>query len=312
MPWVESVIGSKKSNPFISISKSGDNVYTSEIPEVADEYLLQGKNWSFPPGMPVMMQKQASLSLSPNSFSFVDLDWETVKEHPRLFTGEIHLWWLPLNVEGEEAERFRKQLTDREMAKLERLRDNELKTRFLSGRGILRQLIAGYLGIASARVSIHFSTFGKPYIRPAKEDAPQLSFNYSDSHGMGLFAFSWNCELGVDLEWLGRRGRFRQIIERRFAESEQPVLLNGLDEDGRAERFLACWTRKEGYGKARGVGIHYPMREIDLCSDCDLPSRPVHRDDEHWYMRQLHLPPDYVGCLVSEGEQGLPVRAFRR
>lgn len=259
-----------------------------------------------------MMQKQVNLSLSPNSFSFVDLDWETVKDHPRLFAGEIHLWWLPLNAEGEVAERFRKQLTDRETAKLERQRNAELRMHFLSGRGILRELVAGYLGIAPARVAIHFGDFGKPYVRPARDDASPLSFNYSDSHGMGLFAFSWNCELGVDIEWLGRRGRFRQIIERRFAESEQPALLNGLDEDGRAERFLACWTRKEAYGKARGVGIHYPMREIDLCSDCDLPSRQVHGENGHWYMHQLHLPPDYVGCLVSEGEQGLPVRAFRR
>jgi 4'-phosphopantetheinyl transferase len=251
-----------------------------------------------------------SLASSPNSFSFVDLDWEKAAEHPRLFPDEVHLWWLPLRADDGQARRYQLYLTDREQEKLERLPSPDLKVRLLAGRGILRELIAAYLDILPERVAIRFAVQGKPYVRPLEKAMPGLSFNYSDSHGMGMFAFSWDREVGVDLEWLGRRGRFRQVIERRFAESEQPALLNGLDEEGLAQRFLACWTRKEGYGKARGVGIHYPMREIDLCSDCSLSSRLVRRESESWYLRQLHLPPDYVGCLVTEGEDELPVRAF--
>lgn len=256
------------------------------------------------------MSTPPALALAPNSFSFVELVWETVDEHPRLFVDEIHLWWLPLCADEEQAKRYRQYLSDREAEKLERLPSADLKTRLLAGRGILRELIAGYLDILPRQVAIRFAVYGKPYVRPQDEASPRLSFNYSDSHGMGIYAFSWDREVGVDLEWLGRRGRFRQIIERRFAEAEQPALLSGRDEDERAERFLACWTRKEGYGKARGVGIHYPMRDIDLCSDCDLPSRRIGPATNHWYLRQIHLPPDYVGCLVTEGDDELPVRAF--
>jgi 4'-phosphopantetheinyl transferase len=253
-----------------------------------------------------------SFTLSINSFSFVDVGWESVAGQPSLFTDEVHLWWLPL-VADEDAEiRYKAYLSERETEKFERLPDRERKKRFLAGRGILRELIAAYLNLPPSKVNIRFGELGKPYVRAGEDGTAALSFNYSDSRGMGLFAFSWGREVGVDLEWLGRRGRFRQIVERRFAPTEHHALLDGLDEVGRAERFLACWTRKEGYGKARGVGIHYPMREIDLCSDCELPSRRIESGHGEWYLSQVLLPPDYVGCLVTEGGKERPIRAFRR
>ena len=58
------------------------------------------------------MSTPPALALAPNSFSFVELDWETADEHPRLFVDEIHLWWLPLRADEEQEKRYRHYLSD--------------------------------------------------------------------------------------------------------------------------------------------------------------------------------------------------------
>ena len=38
------------------------------------------------------------------------------------------------------------------------------------------------------------------------------------------------------------------------------------------KRMLACWTRKEAYGKTLGVGIRYYLNRVALCTELDSPT----------------------------------------
>jgi hypothetical protein len=70
------------------------------------------------------------------------------------------------------------------------------------------------------------------------------------------------------------------------------------------DAFLACWTRKEGYGKAVGVGIRYPLDSVELCLDCAEPRFTIADPDEpdrFWQGEQVYPSREFVGTVVCEG-----------
>lgn len=151
---------------------------------------------------------------------------------------------------------------------------------------------------------MEFGRYGKPAL---KKQNNSLHFNFSDTCGYGLFAFSLGAEVGVDLESAARRGRFQQIIDRRFSPEEQAII-DGQD----AEQFLACWTRKEAYGKAMGVGLNYPLDEHVLCDS--LAHAVSISSDEKWCLQQLAIEYEsqkFIACLASEGAQKKELQAFK-
>lgn len=240
------------------------------------------------------------------------LDWqdlETVQVQP-LTDNELHVWWLSMDISEDKQQQFLPLLTEPQKAKLARLPNEKLKGRYIAGRGYLAALVAAYLGIASQDVKFQFGKLGKPYI---SQELGGLQFNFSDTssddnRGMGLFAFSRQHEVGVDIEWAGRVGRFQQIMKRRFSANEQH-LLNSQNKAEQSAHFLSCWTRKESYGKALGLGIRYPMREIDLCQDCTSPVLKLPKTE--WTIQQLSLPDNFIGCLVNKGLNALPIKGYR-
>ena len=174
---------------------------------------------------------------------------------------------------------------------------------------------------ADVKIDLALGEHGKPYLQaPVKP----LQFNVSDTQGWGLFAFSWNDAVGVDVESLARSGNFHRIIQRRFAPQEQNLVYNASpdsvanDQVGQESvdnaAFLACWTRKEAYGKALGVGLNYPTREQVLCSSLQEPVTVTRSpDSRQWCLQQLAIsamPTDFVGCVASEGNQPKRLRAF--
>ena len=240
-----------------------------------------------------------------------ELEWQcqnSVQVSP-LTDGEVHIWWVPMDIDEQLQQQFLPLLTERQKIKLNRLPNDTLKVRYIAGRGYLFQLVAAYLGVEPQELKFDFGKLGKPYIN---SELGELQFNFSDTFspdkgGMGLFGFSRKHELGVDLEWAGRTGRFQQIMKRRFSENEQH-LLNSENPAEQSAHFLSCWTRKEAYGKALGLGIRYPMREIDLCLDCANPQLQL--PETGWTIQQLALPDNFIGCLVNEGLNALPIKAF--
>ena len=100
---------------------------------------------------------------------------------------------------------------------------------------------------------------GRPQARAAHTGAPALSIAHT--RGLLLAAVADDGEVGVDVEWCGRRPRALALAERFFAAPEVADI-RARPAAAQAERFLAFWTMKEAYLKARGVGLRLPLRDI--------------------------------------------------
>jgi 4'-phosphopantetheinyl transferase len=148
-------------------------------------------------------------------------------------------------------------------------------------------------------VAFTFGPRGKPALRG---DSP-IRFNLSHSGDLALFAFTANCEIGVDLEEVQNMSDIEQIASRYFCRAEASELLSIADTELKQKAFYRCWTRKEAYVKAVGDGLYVRLDQFQVTLLSDQPARLVHigndvRPAAEWTLQHLDPAPKYVGALA--------------
>lgn len=223
--------------------------------------------------------------------------WTLAHVHPELPAGELHLWWVPLSAGDGVVDDLAALLSERERARADRFRFDRHRRAWILARGSLRRLLEGYTGTPARDLEFAIGPQGKPFLVDACGKTG-LRFNYSDAGGYALYGFIRGAEIGVDLESLDREMSYEAIASSKFTSTEAAAILSLPGAQGK-DAFLACWTRKEGYGKAEGWGITYPLDSVELCADCSVDRLVV--DDGRsgkWALRQIYPTRSFVGCVV--------------
>ena len=175
----------------------------------------------------------------------------------------------------------------------------------------MRALVASYLGIAPTEASFTYGPKGKPALGvvacPLPGTADSLRFNVSNSGDLAAYAFTLNCELGVDVEYRRRLLEIEGIARRFFAPNEVAELM-GLLEGDRPEGFFNCWTRKEAYIKAVGDGLSLPLDSFQVTLQPGVAARMVALDEstaaaERWTMHAFTPAPDYAGAIAYQDRE---------
>lgn len=143
------------------------------------------------------------------------------------------------------------------------------RSRYIVARATLRLLLARYLNAVPGEIEIGYGEFGKPFLA----DGP--SFNLSHSGDIALYAFAASGELGVDVEIYDANVAHERVAERFFSPAEVEVL-RSLPEQDQPRAFLACWTRKEAFVKARGDGLGLALDSFDVTLAPDTPAALLH------------------------------------
>ncbi len=176
----------------------------------------------------------------------------------------LHLWLMAIS-ELESGSAGRHCLSDAETLRADRIADPQKRRLYRGGRRGLRMLLERYTGIPSAEVRLEYGARGKPGL---SGEQGMLKFNYSVSSPYALYAFSPVREVGVDLEIQPRAVNWKGLSGRILSDRELPAW-NRIPHALRNEAMMACWTRKEAFGKLLGVGIRYHMNRVTLFPDPD-------------------------------------------
>ena len=102
-------------------------------------------------------------------------------------TDEVHIRLFTLDRNDAELERLERLLSPEELSRADRLRSRQTRNRFAAGRGLLRQILGGYLGCAPERVRLAAGEHGKPFIIDGEERS-RLRFNLSHTGGQAILA----------------------------------------------------------------------------------------------------------------------------
>jgi 4'-phosphopantetheinyl transferase len=190
-------------------------------------------------------------------------------------------------------------LSSEEKARADRFVFPRDRDSYTLSQGALRLLLASYLTIPAREIRLTSGPKGKPSLL----DKPHLDFNKSHSKGLALYAFTHDCEVGVDVEELRELPDFQRIASGFFCPREAQELASVKDT---AAAFFRCWTRKEAYIKAVGDGLSIPLDEFQVTLLPEQPARFVHiGNDEcaasNWNLHHLEPAPGYVGALAYAG-----------
>jgi len=196
------------------------------------------------------------------------------------------LWQLLSRDERERAEKFRYA---------------EHRQYYIVAHASLRRLLAERLRIAPGAVEFVETKFGKPRLAPVHRSA-DVEFNLSHSGILALYAFTSGRAVGIDVELLREIPDADDLAERFFSRRET-ALLRALPLDRRSLAFLACWTRKEAFIKAVGLGFSCPLDAFDVTIDPSAPAlitRIEERIDRvaNWAMQAFTPYPGYIAAVA--------------
>jgi 4'-phosphopantetheinyl transferase len=226
--------------------------------------------------------------------------WKSAPRPIILGEKEVHLWLAAVPDCLPDLETLREVLDAEERERAARFHFERDRERYIVARGVLRRLLSAYLG--TSQFALTTNKFGKPFLQPPHD---ALHFNVSHSRDLALFGFTRVSEIGVDVETIRPDFTTQEIANRFFAPDEAATLAQ-LRESERAGAFFNCWTRKEAYIKARGVGLSLGLSTfavtlkpgeaaalVRVDNDSDAPTR--------WTMLDLDVGTDYRVAVAFEG-----------
>jgi 4'-phosphopantetheinyl transferase len=205
----------------------------------------------------------------------------------------VEVSWIDLDAATPDLEDWRDKLDAEERAQAQRFRFDRDRRRYVVRHLWLRELLARRLECSPREIRFAHNPFGKPAL-PGRD----LNFNLSRSAGKALCVVAQGVELGCDLELRNRDLATDAVAERFFSPIEQ-LCLSSLPADRRVEGFFNCWTRKEAYIKARGLGLSYPLDAFDVSLAPDEPARLL-RGCEGWSVQSFEPAPGFAAAVVAE------------
>jgi 4'-phosphopantetheinyl transferase len=217
---------------------------------------------------------------------------------------DIHVWYASLNVSSHDLSRYRSLLSQDETDRAMRFVFEKDRSHYIVGRGLLRLILAGYLGLDPARLEFVYGKHGKP----ALQSDPHLEFNLSHSNDIVLYAFNWNRRIGVDVEYLIPMADMDDFAEQFFTLRES-AWINSLSGKQKEDAFFKTWTCKEAFLKANGSGLTVPINQVEISLETDGTVELLAIGDDqdqaaNWGIKMFDPLSGYQAALAVEGHGG--------
>lgn len=207
----------------------------------------------------------------------------------------VHLWHARFDWLADRYNAFEDMLAAEERLRAARYMAETVRLRFVLARGMLRQVLAGYMDIIPNALRLAYSLRGKPFI-PGSD----LRFNLSHADGMIVLAITRGFEVGVDVERVRQMPEMATVARDNFSLYEQASLWS-LPQVDQLPAFFRIWTRKEAVVKALGDGFA-SFGQFDVNHDDPPRILRVENDDPNRFsLAHLDFGVDYAGALCVEG-----------
>lgn len=226
--------------------------------------------------------------------------WSQPPDSLDLQPDKVDVWRISLDLPPDSVKRLESALSVDESRRAARFYFPADRDRYITAHGCLRDILALYLRCEPAQLSFSTNKYGKPALI-----GHDLEFNLSHSGDFALIAVTRARKVGVDLERIRSDMAVERLASRFFSPGEVSELV-ALAPEQRVTGFFTCWTRKEAYIKARGLGLSLPLDSFDVSLAPDEPAilhatRPEQQEAAGWTLLALNVDPGYAAALAVEG-----------
>lgn len=213
--------------------------------------------------------------------------------------GRVAIWWLEVSkVASTHWPALLARLDQAERDRAQRFHFDHDRLCYVAAHALGRGVLAAWTGVAAGGWGFTVDAFGKPEAVPPA-GMRRLRLNLSHTRGLAAAALTEEHDVGVDVEWLGRRPVEDGLAQRFFAPAECAQLV-ALPPEARHHAFLDFWTLKEAYVKAIGKGLAQPLDSfaftldpLSIAFDDSLSDDP-----SHWLFRRLRPTESHVLALA--------------
>jgi 4'-phosphopantetheinyl transferase len=208
---------------------------------------------------------------------------------------EVHVWTVQLRPDESALAHLEKLLSQAELSRADRFHFSKDRQAHIAAHASLRLILASYLNRNPLEIVFTEGLNGKPAV-------PGIQFNLSHSAGLAIVAVTRDRELGVDVEHVDSERADLRVAQRFFSPSEFSVL-QALPTEHQAEAFFNCWTRKEAYLKAIGLGLSVPLDSFDVTLAPGEQARLLRGADSRWRLRSFSPAPSYIAALAIDAPE---------
>jgi 4'-phosphopantetheinyl transferase len=229
-------------------------------------------------------------------------EWNCSSNEIDLGNDDLHVWRASLDQDRTTILKLLALLAPDECQRAEKYFRSIDRDRFIIARGVLRKILSAYLHIAPREVRFIYNEYGKPSLS-ADQNHCALSFNLSHSNSLALYAVTYGRSVGIDIEYI--RGDFATLeIAEHFFSKDEVAGLKSLPTDQRVMGFFNCWSRKEAFIKAKGMGVAYSLDRFTVSLvPGETPALLKVDDDERevarWRMYELKPGAGYAAALIA-------------
>lgn len=226
--------------------------------------------------------------------------WAVPPQRLELGIHQVDIWRARLELSLQELNRLHQTLSEEEKERAERFHFPADRDRYITAHGSLRDVLGRYLGCAPEELTFSENPYGKPALNDHR-----LEFNLSHSGDFVLLAVTRERKVGIDVERIRLESSSSAIARRYFSRAEVAGL-ESLPLKQREKAFFTCWTRKEAYIKAQGMGLSLPLESFDVSLLPDEPAilratRPETGEASRWTLFDLKVAPCYAAAAAVEG-----------
>lgn len=214
---------------------------------------------------------------------------------------QVDLWRIQLGIDIDALRGFEELLSPEEAERAARFYFEADRNHFIVSHARMRQILARYLHVEPGQLNFFVNAYRKPFL-----DGGGLEFNLSHSGKLALLAVTRVRKVGVDIELIHPGIEIETIGNRFFSQSEMSEL-QSLPTDQHELAFFSCWTRKEAYIKAQGMGLTLPLDSFDVSLSPGQPvilraTRPDSAEAARWTLLPLNVGPSYAAAVAVEGQ----------
>ena len=220
-------------------------------------------------------------------------------------TGQVHIYCLTLPQNPSEVSYYERFLSAPETARACSLKIHQVRNRFIAGRGLLREILGGYLAIEPENVPITIEEHGKPFLSGCTEN---LRFNLSHAEELLLLAVAADLEIGIDIEKIETDKPLKDMASIAMSRREQDEIFILSSSSLQAAAFYRCWVRKEACLKACGKGFSLSSDSFDVSPlDEDFHMRTIKCNNACWNIIDINVPQGFCAALAVEARASSPL-----
>lgn len=236
--------------------------------------------------------------------------WERPPVQLSISRSELHIWRVSLNnVNYHQFKDLISLLSTEEIKRSEHFMFERDQYRHQVTHSMKRLILANYLDCNPQCLRFEVGSHGKPALDNLRNPF-KIQFNISHSRDIILIAITVEDPIGIDIEYNDTKRAIESLGETIFSPSEKKFFLTLKSQREKEETFFRCWTRKEAFLKAKGIGlavnlanISVNLNEIAVTLDWLKISTVEQAELSKWKLFPLKIDNLYTAAVVATSFQ---------